>query len=93
MPTSIKLTEEESSDIFWDDHEEYNSVYESDWVQEHKYQFGIKIVQNKETKKFYQLDIGRSGSYHTDWYYNYPEEMYEVKLVQETKVIDNWVRV
>ena len=61
---------------------------DSDWVQEHKYQYRSYIIKF-EDGKFYQINESRSGSYHSDWYYN-PAEIFEVerqeKVVTKTEI-------
>jgi hypothetical protein len=61
-------------------------VEEDDWTQEHKYQYKDTYFKYKD--HFFCLSESRSGSYHTDWYYNEPD-VYEVKRI--TKVVETTV--
>jgi hypothetical protein len=65
-------------------------VEEGDWVQDHKYQHCTTIVKDKEGN-YFQFENSRSGSYHTDWYYN-PPTIYQVKRVEKvvTKTVVSW---
>jgi hypothetical protein len=53
-------------------HEDYalEFVQEGDWVQEHKNQYKSDIVIYEDD--YYQIDQSRSGSYHSDWFYDNP---------------------
>jgi hypothetical protein len=70
--------------------EGWEEIEEGDWTQEGKYQFSQSIVSKND--KFFAINQGRSGSYHTDWYYD-DAEVYEV--VREEKIITTvqWVAV
>lgn len=46
-------------------------IEESDWTQDHKYQYMYKIIE--VAGKFYSVDFDRSGSPFTDWYYGFQE--------------------
>jgi hypothetical protein len=53
------------------DNEELVIAEEGEWEQNGKCQFRYTVVEYKD--KFYELQQSRSGSYHTDWYYNTPD--------------------
>lgn len=71
---SFEETLEDGSDYL-----DFEVVVEGDWVQDHKYQYMDTII--KFADKFYEISQSRSGSYHTDWYYN-DSEIREVKPVE-----------
>jgi hypothetical protein len=75
-------------ELFEGDAEELAVVERGEWTQDHKY-------QNRETVcgyggKFYSFCESRSGSYHTDWYYN-DTEVYEVQPVKKIVETTEWV--
>lgn len=43
-------------------------IKEGDWNQEHKSQFRTTIAKYKDV--LFAVSESRSGSYHTDWYYD-----------------------
>lgn len=56
-------------------------VEEGDWIDDGKYSFRNTIVSFEG--KFFDIAESRTGSYHTDYYYNDPEA-YEVAPHTET---------
>lgn len=56
-------------------------VEEGEWIDDGKYSYRNTIV--KWNDKFWNISESRSGSYHTDYYYNDPEA-YEVTPRTET---------
>lgn len=73
--------------IHIDEPEGFSIVEEGDWVSKGKCEL-IKTIFKYEDK-FYCVYCARSGSYHTDWYYDYEdwaefEECSEVKQVEVT---------
>lgn len=71
----------------WEDVEGCEEVDSGEWEQEHKYQNRRSILLYKG--QHFAYDESRSGSYHTDWYYN---ESYLTPVVrkEETKVVVSW---
>lgn len=65
-------------------------LQDGDWVQEHKYQFRTSIVEYEG--KTYGINESRSGSYHTDWYYDDPS-VDEVEKKEEIVTITKWVAI
>lgn len=59
-----------------------------DWIDEGKYSYQSTIIKYKD--KFYSVNQSRSGSYHTDYYYDDPT-VYEV--VQKERTTVDWIRV
>jgi hypothetical protein len=54
-------------------------IREGDWTQDHKYQHREDIVRYKGI--LLGVSQGRSGSYHTDWYY---DDLEAYPVVEET---------
>lgn len=86
------LRDDDGHICIYDLPEGFNVVEEGDWTQEHKYQNAEHIVLHVASGRHFILNQGRSGSYHSDWYYS---ETYltEVKQVTETVVVTKWVAV
>jgi hypothetical protein len=82
----------EDADYFIDDTdpEVIEIIQEGDWKQEHKYQYSETIVKFED--KYYSVNQSRSGSYHSDWYYNDPD-VYEVERKEEIVTKVTWPRV
>lgn len=79
----------------WDENAEDSDLYEiieeDDWTQDGKYQFANTVVQTPDGK-YWSIRQSRSGSYHTDWYYNDPDVI-EVTPHLETITIKKWKSV
>lgn len=76
----------------------YKIIKKDDWVDDGKYSFCGVVFQVLETGKYYQQSYSRSGSYFTDYYYDYEDwpsevELDEVEPVEETIVKVTWVPV
>ena len=90
------LTEEEAKSIYWEDNPDYKEVEDQGWEDEGKYSFGSKIFQDKDGK-FWKVGANRSGSYFTDYDYNYNTEIFEVEQKEITtmqwvnKKLDKWL--
>lgn len=74
-----------------EDSDEYVVIEEDDWKQSGKYQFCNTLVQTKDGK-FWRIYQSRSGSYHSDWYYDEPD-VTEVEPYTETITIKKWKNV
>lgn len=74
--------------------ENYEVIDDGDWDDHGKYQYKTMIVWNKETNKFYQYSIQRSGSYFSDYYYDTDDEPFvdavEVEERERTIVETYW---
>lgn len=66
------------------------------WIDDGKYQFKNEIFElfknGEGTEVFYGQGVTRSGSYYTDYYYEY-ESLREVKMVEKTIVVKKWVDI
>ena len=81
----IALFEEE-----WESDEDYahfKVIEDGDWEVDCDYQFRSSIV--KFMDKYYQINESRSGSYHTDYYYDDPE-IFEVNKVEKVVTTIVW---
>lgn len=69
---------------------------EGDWDVDCKYQFMTNIYFQESTGKYFSMEISRSGSPFTDWYYSWedsPSELHEVVLVEKQVISKTWERV
>lgn len=95
----LPLTEKEVETIFdglWDEGDitedgKWELVDGDEWVSEGKYEHRNPIIKNLETGKFYQALLTRTGSYYSDYDYQYHDELVEVKQKQVT--VTTWVGV
>jgi hypothetical protein len=73
--------------------EDFEIVEDDDWTQDHKYQHCTQIFKDGEGN-FFSVTNSRSGSYHTDWYYQEPH-VEQVKRVEKvvTKTVVSWEAV
>jgi hypothetical protein len=70
------------------DTEDYKVIEEGDWVSSGKYEEKECIIQDINTGKYYRIFADRTGSYYSDYYYNYYSEAVEVEQIE--KVITCW---
>lgn len=72
----------------------YKVIDAEPWDDQGKYQYKTMIVRNKETNKFYQYSIQRSGSYFSDYYYSTDNDPFveavEVEENERTIVETYW---
>lgn len=66
---------------------------EGDFTQDHKYQYCTNVIRHIESGRCFEVSCSRSGSYHTDWYYTYDSDPYEVKEVEKVTVVKSWAAV
>ncbi|MGQ0595843.1 hypothetical protein [Aquabacterium sp.] len=89
MTEAKQLSAEEFLKLMADNDDEpdgVSCVYEDDWTQDYKYQVRANVYRVDATGQCFQVCESRSGSYHTDWYYNDPD-CFEVWPVTETKTV------
>lgn len=83
------LTADQAKDICWEDTDEFKIVEDGDWVDDGKYSHR-EVIFSKENK-FYSLSVSRSGSYYTDYYYDWEDtdkfECPEVEAVEKTVTV------
>lgn len=86
----MKISLEDAREI--EDVEHLEFIEETDWDDQGKYQFQDVIF--KKDEKYYMFTIGRSGSYFSDYDYDYSEDkngMVEcVEVTKKTKTIEYW---
>ena len=90
--SSIKITEETGQSLSWNDLPEdspYTVVEKGEWEDDNKYQYLTTIFMFEH--KTYAASVGRSGSYFSDYNYEYDEDCPEVKPVET--VVTRWVNV
>lgn len=78
---------------YGEDLEEWSLFEEGDWIQDGKCQYARLIYFNSNYNNYYALEISRSGSPFTDWYYDY-EHMKEIELyrvIKKERIIIEWV--
>lgn len=65
-----------------------------EWTQEHKYQMNDVVVRHIPTDTYWIMWNSRSGSYHSDWYYD-PTQVEQVSRHEEvvTKTVVTWKAV
>lgn len=84
----IKTTEQERKQIFFEDHYDYDLVEELPTEDEGKTQYCCRVFKNNKNNKFYFVNATRSGSYYTDYEYEFYDELEECQKV--TKTIETW---
>ena len=85
----MKISSEVAKALVWEDYsDEYEVVDDGHWEAEHKYEYKSLIFKYKD--KFYELSVSRSGSYYTEYYYDWEvvdefecPEMEQVTITQE----------
>lgn len=73
-----------------EDYAHFEVIEDGDWEVDCKYQFRSSIV--KFMDKHYQINEARSGSYHTDYYYDDPD-IFEVTPVEKIIKTTVWEKV
>lgn len=91
---TVMLTEEQMSAIFSGDETDflYEKVEETDWVDEGKYQHCEVIFKIPDGRHF-SFFVTRSGSYFTEYHFQFDSDVTEVKKVTEYQKIEHWVGV
>lgn len=77
----------------FDDSEYLEEVEEEDWTTDNgKYQYRQVVYFSTKHNVHVAVNETRSGSYHSDWYYNEPDvELVEKRERVVTKTITEWV--
>lgn len=84
----MRITEQQANEIDGDDSEEFVQVEQTDIRDDGKYQHYETIF--KKDDKFYMLNVARSGSYFSEYYYQYDLDCPEVKKVKKVVEIEEW---
>lgn len=66
-------------DCSFEDEDDFILVEEGEWISDGKYQSCTHVFQRKSDGKYFAQNWYRSGSYHSDYDYNDPEDLYEVE--------------
>ena len=92
---TIKLSKEQTEEFFRDEgDDQFTLETEGDWEQNGKYQHCYFIYKESVSGKYYRLNLYRSGSYHSDWYYSFEDEGSELVEVYKKEVIKHiWATV
>jgi len=67
--------------------EGFNLVEDDDWTQDYKYQVNACVYE--KDGEFFRISNSRSGSYHTDWYYD-TASVEQVRKVEKVVVSVSW---
>lgn len=91
----LTLSIENKEALFKDDYDDklgFEVVKREEWDDEGKYSTCRLIIKHKETGKFYAFPVTRSGSYYSDYDYDYwDDSLCEVEQQEVTTV--QWVEV
>lgn len=90
----IQLTGQQVKEIWEEESEEFEKIYEGYMVSDGKYERCL-IVFKDTTGVTYAVRISRSGSPFTDWYYDFEDTApYSCNRVEEREVvIKKWVSI
>ena len=71
--------------------DEFEIEEEGSWEVDFKYQTCVDIWKHVPTGTYWQINNSRSGSYHTDYYYNKPH-FWQVNKTEKvvTKTVTEW---
>jgi hypothetical protein len=90
---TIELDKDLFRDLVYEELEDFEVVEAGKWIDYGKYQHNDVIVKQCSTGKFFSYRISRSGSYHSDFYYNYEYEgvtLTEVEPITKTITVTKW---
>lgn len=74
----MKLTKEQAEALLWEEYEDdFGIEHQSEWEHSHKYQHK-EVVFTYEGKS-YMLQVSRSGSDFSEWYYDFTLNCPEVE--------------
>lgn len=79
--------------VFSADMTGWDTEEDGDFTQDHKYQHCTNVIKHLESGRCFEVSCSRSGSYHSDWYYTYDSDPYEVKKVEKVVKTYEWVAV
>jgi len=87
------ITKEQARAITFDDSEEFNVLECAEWISQGKYEHCTNVFEDKG--KYYTFYIMRSGSYHTDWYYDWEtQDTFKCDEVKKVEVVTTkWIKV
>jgi len=88
------FTKEFVEDIFQNEgseDERFEQVFEEESMDNGKYQHFAIIIKDNQTNKHYRIKGNKSGSYFTDYDFNYSPGAQEVELKEV--VIKKWFKV
>jgi hypothetical protein len=95
----VILTEEQAKDLLFQDtvldedgEEIYFKVQEEGWIEAGKYSHNTIIFSNCGGH-YYELHCSKSGSYYSDYHYEFSLNCPEVKQVKKMIEVTEWERV
>lgn len=66
-------------------------IQETEWSQDHKYQYKQEVYKYHDL--LIEVQLSRSGSYHTNWYYNAPDfYVVEPEEIVIKKIVYNHIK-
>ena len=80
----VELNEADKGESFEFEGKVYTLIEEGDWIDEGKYDFRDIIFM--VDGKYYRHELSRSGSYFTDYEYDYDDYALEVRPVEKTVI-------
>lgn len=79
----IPITEEYAERLFFNEgDDQYDLMDFDEWIGGGKYESCAPVYRSKTSGQHFAMFISRSGSYHSDYYYNFPSELVEVKEIE-----------
>lgn len=72
--------------------EDFGDLEETPWGQYCKYQLTSWFIKHQPTGRYFKVNQSRSGSHHTDWYYNEPVA-FEVRKIEKVVTTTVWEKV
>lgn len=81
------------SQVFNCDMHGWDYAEEGDFCQDSKYQHATNVIKHLASGRCFEVSASRSGSYHTEWYYTYDSDPYEVKAVEKVVKTIVWEAV
>lgn len=65
-------------------------IEEGSFMQDYKSQHAVEVIQHVASQRYFAIKNSRTGSYHTDWYYDTPSV---IEVCPHTKTVTTWKHV
>ncbi|KQV99978.1 hypothetical protein [Rhizobacter sp. Root1221] len=86
----MSITAEQIVELFDEDHEDLEEIEEGEWTCEYKdNEYRSDIMKHLPTDTFWRIDLGRSGSYYTEFFYE-DTEATQVRPVEKVVTTTEW---
>ena len=86
MSYTLTVKPDDVKSFAWEGDDKFELIEEGEFTQDYKYQNATNIYKELSTGRMFALDISRSGSPFTDWYYDLEDQdtldLYEVEKVE-----------